>query len=111
MLRNNTPWLLAATVPLAYLTKSLMIPVAYLNVTLYWLLYTNLTNKDCYYCRPNVRDLPAARQRNGEPISLSEMHQRRTVVMQSVFQRYGGDRLSSLEDLNAALTKEVQRVL
>ena len=69
----NLPWLVAACFPLAYLTKSLQAPLFFLNVSLYTLLYTDLTIRDCYYCRPSVRDLAAVVTNNGV-ITLSEMN-------------------------------------
>ena len=51
IMRTNFPWLVAAAVPLSYLTKSLLIPMMFLNVTLYGLLYSNLVGQDCFYCQ------------------------------------------------------------
>ena len=56
---NNLPWLAASCIPLSYLTKSLIIPGWYLVGSLYILLFTNLVHKDCYFCRPTLRQQPA----------------------------------------------------
>ena len=49
----NLPWLAASCIPLAYLTKSLMIPGWYLGISLYTFLFTDLVYSDCYFCRPS----------------------------------------------------------
>ena len=51
IVRHNLPWLIASSVPLAYLTKSLWLPLAYLNVTLYGRLYYRLNKTDCFFCQ------------------------------------------------------------
>ena len=73
------PWLLASTVPLAYLTKSIKIPFIYLTFGLYATLYYNLVEKPdgCAFCRPTMKDLRVPD--NEEPsITIGELHRRRT---------------------------------
>ena len=104
VLRNTLPWLVAATVPLAYLTKSLKIPLAYLMIGLYWALYDNLLEKPeaCVFCRPTMRDLHAVNQE--ATISIGELHKRRTAILT----RLNAPNLQTLDDLERALDLEIK---
>ena len=97
------PWLAAGTVPLAYLTKSLKVPLAYLTIGLYWALYDTLLEKPeaCVFCRPTMRDLHAV---SHEGISIGELHKRRTAILT----RVNSPTIKTLEDLERALDLEIK---
>ena len=98
MTRKNLPWFFAGMIPLAYLTKSLMIPMIYLNIGVYTMLYRNLAVKEdaCIYCRPTMKDLhaivPEQQDQMDSSISIGELHRRRTEIMKSLYSRVGGDK-------------------
>ncbi|TNV75217.1 hypothetical protein FGO68_gene12228 [Halteria grandinella] len=105
VLRTNFPYLLAASLPLAYLTKSLIVPTAYCIGSLYYLLYRSLAKDDCFFCRPALREMPGI---NIEGLSLEEMHERRGRVMRRLFM--GKSEVKSLEDISRVLDKEIKAI-
>ena len=50
IVRYNVPYLTLAAVPLAYLSKSIFVPMLFLNISLYGLLFKDLTGSKCFYC-------------------------------------------------------------
>ena len=97
----NLPWLFAACVPLSYFTKSLLIPATFLCFSLYGLLYTDLLNKDCYYCRPSLRSLPSV---SHPELTIDELNRRRSMIFNRINE---SNKIESLGDISKALDKEI----
>ena len=57
LMLRNVPWLAASCVPLSYLTKSIVLPMQYFIAAFTYMLYRELRERDCFFCRPTLRDL------------------------------------------------------
>ena len=87
-LLTNMPWIVLSCIPLSYLTKSIAIPMYYFMGSFTYLIYREVINKDCWFCRPTLRELEQVSM-TGEPsvYTINELNIRRQQIMMKVFAR------------------------